>query len=30
MRRTKILDEYNKDLVSFSEAKERDWASAAT
>ena len=29
MRRTKILEEYNKDLVSFSEAKERDWASAA-
>jgi len=29
MRRTKILEEYNKELVTFAQAKERDWASAA-
>ena len=29
MRRTRILDEYNKELVPFAAAKERDWASAA-
>ena len=29
MRRTKILEEYNKELVSFAAAQERDWASAA-
>ena len=29
MRRTKILEEYNKELVPFAAAKERDWASAA-
>ena len=28
MRRTKILEEYNKELVPFAAAKERDWASA--
>jgi len=30
MRRTKTMDEYNKELVSFITADERDcWASAA-
>ena len=29
MRRTKIMEEYNKELVPFAAAKERDWASAA-
>ena len=29
LMRTKILEEYNKELVPFAAAKERDWASAA-
>ena len=29
MRMTKILEEYNKELVPFAAAKEQDWASAA-
>ena len=29
MRRARILEEYNKELVSFASEKERDWAAAA-
>ena len=29
MRRARILKEYNKELVTFAEAQERNWASAA-
>ena len=29
MRRTKVLEEYNKELVTFASAGERDWTSAA-
>ena len=29
MRRTRILEEYNKELVPFATAQERDWTSAA-
>ena len=29
MRRSRILEEYNRELVPFTTAQERDWASAA-
>ena len=29
MRRTRVLEEYNKELVTFASAGERDWTSAA-
>ena len=29
VRRTKVLEEYNKELLPFATAKERDWASGA-
>jgi len=29
MRRSRVLEEYNKELVPFATAQERDWTSAA-
>ena len=29
VRRTRVLEEYNKELLPFATAKECDWASAA-